>query len=354
MEIALNDRNLRYSGRIDMDNPEKPEFIFPSSSLQFCFWGKSAKILIRNNRNYWSNSVGAIVDGIQKKWDLKEDGITEIELLNEQTDGKHEILLFKRMDSCHEFILEGLVLSDGASLLELPPLPNRKIEVYGDSVSAGEVSEAVDYTGKKDPEHDGEYSNSWYSYSWMTARKLNAQIHNISQGGIPLLNGTGWVEPPIYPGMEYMWDKVHYYPGQSKVTQWDFSKYIPDLVIIAVGQNDKQPEDFMKENPDGEKAVRWKRKYKKFILNIREKYPKAVIILATTILNHDASWDEAIEQVCREIADDRVLHFLYSRNGCGTPGHIRIPEAEEMSDELVEYIENLEIDVWNEKEKIQQ
>ena len=82
------------------------------------------------------------------------------------------------------------------------------------------------------------------------------------------------------------------------------------------------------------------------------KYPKAVIILATTILNHDASWDEAIEQVCREIADDRVLHFLYSRNGCGTPGHIRIPEAEEMSDELVEYIENLEIDVWNEKEKI--
>ena len=32
------------------------------------------------------------------------------------------------------------------------PLPERKIEVYGDSVSAGEVSEAVDYTGEEDPE----------------------------------------------------------------------------------------------------------------------------------------------------------------------------------------------------------
>ena len=36
--------------------------------------------------------------------------------------------------------------------------------MYGDSVSAGEVSEAVEYTGKPDPEHNGQYSNSWYSY----------------------------------------------------------------------------------------------------------------------------------------------------------------------------------------------
>ena len=65
-------------------------------------------------------------------------------------------------------------------------MPERKIEVYGDSVYAGEVSEAVEYTGKEDPEYNGEYSNSWYSYAWMTARKLNAQIHDIAQGGIAL------------------------------------------------------------------------------------------------------------------------------------------------------------------------
>ena len=32
-------------------------------------------------------------------------------------------------------------------------------------------------------------------------------------------------------------------------------------------------------------------------------------------------------------------HFLYRRNGAGTPGHIRIPEAEEMAEELAGYIE---------------
>ena len=66
----------------------------------------------------------------------------------------------------------GFEIEDEAKLLELPDAPKRKIEVYGDSVSAGEVTEAVDYTGKSDPEHQGGYSNSWYSYAWMTARML--------------------------------------------------------------------------------------------------------------------------------------------------------------------------------------
>lgn len=41
----------------------------------------------------------------------------------------------------------------------LKPLSGRRIEVYGDSVSAGEVSEAVDCVGKEDPVHNGGYSN---------------------------------------------------------------------------------------------------------------------------------------------------------------------------------------------------
>ena len=45
---------------------------------------------------------------------------------------------------------------------------------------------------------------------------------------------------------------------------------------------------------------------------------------------------------------NRIRHFLYRRNGCGTPGHIRISEAEEMAEELVDYINHLDIPVWEE------
>ena len=75
-----------------------------------------------------------------------------------------------------------------------------------------------------------------------------------------------------------------------------------------------------------------------------------MILLATTILEHHRNWDLAIDEVCealRRDGDERVFHFLYSRNGCGTPGHIRIPEAEEMAEELVRFIEGLSVNVWD-------
>ena len=41
-----------------------------------------------------------------------------------------------------------------------------------------------------------EYSNSWYSYAWIAARKLDAQLHDIAQGGVALLDNTGWYHEP--------------------------------------------------------------------------------------------------------------------------------------------------------------
>ena len=350
MKVALDDVRLQYSGRIDRRNRKKPEWVFPATSLTFRFFGKTAKLTVQNKKGCWNSYVGAIVDGEQKTFPLKEKGRTEIIFVDGE-EKEHTILFFKRMDSCHEIVLEELELSDGSMLLEPPKKPKRKIEVYGDSVSAGEVSEAESYCGKEDPNHNGEYSNSWYSYAWITARKLNAEIHDIAQGGIALLDGTGWFCDPIFLGMESVWDKVHYNPEISEMTKWDFRQYVPDVVIVAIGQNDNHPEDYMKEDIEGEKAIRWRRHYKKWIQSIRNTYQDAVIILTTTILCHDKNWDESIERVCKELDDDRVFHFLYSKNGCGTPGHIRGSESEEMAEELASYIDMLseKIPVWKEE-----
>lgn len=329
VKILLSDSRLSYSGRIDRRNPERPELIFPASSLVFHFRGRRAVLTLTNRSTCQENYVGAIVDGTQKKWKLKGEGRTCLVILEEKEDREHQVLFFKRQDGCHEIILESLELSEGSRLLDLPKRPERRIEIYGDSVSAGEVSEAVEYKGRPDPEHSGEYSNSWYSYGWIAARKLGAELHCISQGGIPLLNGNGWVEPPVYPGMEYMWDKVHYHPAFGEPSAWEFSCYVPHVVIAAVGQNDSHPEDYMKTDPNGVRARYWRYRYQCWIRAIREKYPRAVIFLTTTIMEHS-----------------RIRHFLYGRNGRGTPGHIRIPEAFEMAEELADYINGLDIPVW--------
>ena len=175
----------------------------------------------------------------------------------------------------------------------------------------------------------------------MTARKLNAQIHDIAQGGVSLLDDTGWFAGPVCKGMFSMYDKIEYHPDLGVQKRWDFSKYTPDVVVVAIGQNDAHPENFMAEEYNGEKAVYWRMAYKDFIGKLRVRYPEAHILLATTILNHDAAWDKAIDEVCEKLreTDDRIHHFLYTNNGCGTHGHIRISEAEKMADELATFIE---------------
>ncbi len=346
MKIDLNRSELVYSGRIDQHDPKEPVMIYPASSLHFRFWGKSASLQIRNRHAYWENSMGAVIDGEQKRYVLNDEGSTWLNLVDDVFESEHDILIYKRMDSCHEAVLEKLELSDGAHVLPAPERPARRIEVYGDSVSAGEVSEAVEYVGKQDPEHNGEYSNSWYSYAWMTARKLGAEIHDIAQGGIALLDGTGWFNEPDYIGMETVWNKLHYNPVFGEPVEWNFSGYTPHVVIVAIGQNDSHPEDYMKDDHKGAKARKWKKAYAGFLGNIRRKYPKAWIVCITTLLEHDPAWDHAIDDVCREMDDDRIAHFTFRRNGKGTPGHLRIPEAEEMAEELSAYIESLGVD-WD-------
>lgn len=347
MFIFADNPLLQYSGRIDFENKKKPVFVYPASFVRFRFTGKLLKIQVENKNMYWENYLGYILDGEQNKILLSDSKAQWFEIPIENDKEEHEFLLFKRQDSCHVFTFYGLELEEGGQLLKADAMPERRIEVYGDSVSAGEVSEAIEFVGKPDPVHNGEYSNSWYSYAWMTARKLNAQIHNIAQGGIALLDATGWFYEPNYIGMEQVYDKIKYHPDLGKIENWDFLLYRPHVVIVAIGQNDSNPEDYMASDPEGEKTEKWKRHYKQFLLRLREIYPKAVIIPTTTILVHSPNWDEAIKAVCKELNDKNIHHFLYKRNGVGTPGHIRISEAEEMSEELSAFILSLGDEIWH-------
>lgn len=344
--ISPSNENLRYMGRIDFSVPDAPVFVYPCTSVSFRFTGSSVTCVVTNIHSYYENSVGIILDGVQKKCVLSDTEERQRLVFDHLPEGEHSLMLFKRMDCCHYLVFHGFILDETGIALPSPDLPNRKIEVYGDSVSAGEVCELVDFCGKADPPHNGEYSNSWYSYSWLTARQLNAQIHDIAQGGIALLENTGYFCAPNCLGMKDMYDKIQYYPYLPGIKQWDFQRYQPHVVIVAIGQNDNHPDDYMEQGIENSKAVIWREHYAAFIRRLRSLYPHAEIILSTTILNHGPNWDVAIDTVCRELNDPKVHHFLYSNNGCGTPGHIRIPEAEKMADELSAYINTLGDEIW--------
>lgn len=347
MLVSPRDELLQYTGRIGDENGD-PKMIFPCSSVKFHFRGTSASIVISIKKEKWSVSAGCIMDGNQLCFRLPDEGTVRIDLCRDMPDCDHMVTFFKRQDTCNTFVIHGIILSEGSELTECPERPKRRIEVYGDSVSAGGVCEAVEYMGRKDPEdHDGKYSNCWYAYSWVTARKLKSEIHNISQGGIALIPGTGRFHEPNLIGMEQLYDKWDFTQDDiDNGTKWDFGRYTPHVVIVAFGQNDHSPEDYMKEDINGEKAKNWREHYKAFLTRIREVHPKATIICCTTIFIHDAAWDKSIDMVVNELADKKIHHFMYTLNGCGTPGHIRIPEGEMMAQELTGFINSLGEEIW--------
>lgn len=376
------DPAFTYEGRIDMEDPKAPTFVYACSFFRFRLKGQWGALAIKNRHSYFENTLGILVDGAYRGKLVLHDGsnpsgesfdqymlrlsaenaaedFDEIgRSLDPETrfydvsaflDGEeHEITVFKRMDACHYFTFMGLVAAQGACSPSLERLPERRIEVFGDSVSCGEVSEAVGRCGMSDPEgHNGIYSNSFYSYSWILARKLGARLHDTSQGGIALQDGEGYFNEPDRRGMLSTYNKIQYNPSLGPLKEWDLKNYIPHVVILAIGQNDAHPINYMAEDYHGEAARKWRESYLEMIGLLRKHYPKAEIVLTTTILGHDREWDEAIEEVCRECKDPKVHHFLYSQNGCGTSGHIRRPEAEKMACEMEEFLNSLE-HLWEE------
>ena len=97
---------------------------------------------------------------------------------------------------------------------------------------------------------------------------------------------------------------------------------------------------------NSERSKQWREHYKEFIEGLKKQYPEAKIVCCTTLLCHDESWDRSIGEVVKELDHPDITQCLFTRNGKGTPGHLRIPEAEEMSQELAAYIEKLNVKGW--------
>lgn len=338
---------LQYCGRIDDENPDAPVFTMPASFVRMAFTGSSyVKAVVINKRHYNRSFLGILLDDTQSKIEVEQDGEPVVLTLVENLDkgSEHMVTLFKRMDNCHEYAFLGFLLEYGAKVEKCRPLPRKKIEFYGDCATAGEASEALAYCGKSDPFHEGELSNAYFSYAWIAARRLHARVHLVAQGGIALLDGTGHFMDG-QAGMESCYRKVRFYQEEGERKDWDFNRYTPHVVVVAIGQNDAYPEDIMQDGQSG-KAKVWQQRYKEWILSLRTLYPKAWIVLTTTVRYHHAGWDRSIGKAFAELDDPKIVHFLYEENGRGTPGNIRVQEAMNMALELSRFIEALGNDVW--------
>lgn len=347
MKIIPNSKQFLYNGRIDLSQPEKPLLTYAGCSVETEFTGNKIGVYLINEAMSDYCSVGALVDGIQYKFDLKEsDREIYIELPIRDKKKIHTFSVFKRQAAANYIRFCGIETEDNAEV----KLPQKNytlnIEVFGDSVSAGELCEAVYYEGSCDyPEFKsaGIYDNSYFAYPFILGRKLNARVFDNAQGGISLFDKTGFFcgpEVESLVGLETTYDKMSYVKySREGYSDWDFSRFTPDLIIMAVGQNDHQPKPEVIDDP--EYMGRWKAKYKEIITDLRSRYGKPVkVLMILTLLMHDPKWDKIIDDIESEMGDNDIRHFTFKRCGKATPGHPRITEQFEMASELETYIKD--------------
>jgi hypothetical protein len=246
--------------------------------------------------------------------------------------GPHRFLLTKRTEGKEgATAFQGLELADGGELLQPPPRKRRHIEFFGDSITSGMGNEAPE-NSRDDLARD---KNNFLSYASITARKLDAEAHVISQSGIGIMiSWFPFTMPEFYDQLSAVGD------NDSK---WDFKSWTPDVVVVNLFQNDSwliDREKRLHPVPDDAQRVQ---AYKQFIQRIRALYPQAYIVCALGSMDATrpgSKWPgyvrSAVEQLQREQDDRRMDTIFFEFNGF--LGHPRVAQHERNAERLTAFI----------------
>ena len=322
--VSADDAKIRFTGRFDAREAAGPRCQWSASAVTLRFRGAELNAKIRD-------SSGA--DRLQIALDGKPAQVLPLEkdahlyrIASGLTSGTHTVTLFKRTEAFVGILqFEGFQLCAGGALLIMPPA-KRRLEVIGDSISCGYGNEGANQNEHFTPETE----NAYLTYGAIAARTFGAEYVCIAWSGRKM-----WPDntiPEIYDRA------LPTDPGSA----WDFSRQIPDAVLINLATN-----DFGRENPD-EKG--WTDAYKTFIARVRKNYPKARIYCAIGPMMSDnyPAGHHALTTVrsylARVVADERssgdknvsLLEFepQDGKNGLGSDYHPSVKTHELMAEKL--------------------
>jgi len=330
---AAQSSAIRFVGRVDSTNADFVKIYWPGTAMHFRFSGRNADIQLKDQKG--ENYLNIVVDGGEPNV-LKLDSFKHwYNLATNLPKGEHTISIYKRTEWNHGSTDIFSFRANG-TFLEVPKPLGRVIEFFGNSISTGYANQ--DFSGEDKP--DGLKTNNYIAYSAMTARALDADMICTAKAGIGVL--VSWF-PLIMPEM---YDRLD--PNDS-TSHWDFTKVIPDIVVINLLQNDSwivgKPDyvefthRFGKKRPTEKDIVK---AYKSFLESIRKVYPSTPILC--TLGNMDATrkgslWPAYVQEAVKQMKDTKIqtLFFPYKDSA----GHPHPKDHQNMADQLVPKIQEM-------------
>jgi len=322
-------------GRIETVTGQYAKFYWPGTSVTINFKGTEIKATLKNGEE--DTYFYAIVDGKENEaTKIKADTIkSTIMLASGLENVKHSVQLFKLSNNTSYTYFYNFELADGSELLEAAPLPQRKIEFYGNSITAGH---GVDVLPEGEDSGSPDYFNNYWTYAARTARHFNAQYSCIARSGIGIM--LSWF-PEIMPEV---YDRIN--PADPK-SKWNFANYTPDIVVVNLFQNDswlvnnpKHPQYIARFGTTAPSESFIIESYSNFIKNIRTKYPNASIICALGSMDATkvgSPWPGYIEKAVKGMNDSKIYTCFFPFKN--TSGHPKTAEQKVMADQLIDFID---------------
>ncbi|MCS0613598.1 GDSL-type esterase/lipase family protein [Massilia kyonggiensis] len=328
--VAPSDKHLLYTGRVDFAQPDAPVITWPNTAIAGNFTGTALAVTLDDEKG--KNYFNVFIDGDTASPLIIEaaQGSKKYDVIAGLAPGKHSFLITKRTEGEEgATVFRGLELADGGQMLAPPPRPKRRIEFFGDSITSGMGDEAP-MNGRDDVGRD---KNSYLSYAGITARNLNAELHQTSQSGIGvMISWFPFTMPDFYDQLSAV--------GNND-TKWDFSRWTPDVVVVNLMQNDRWLiGDRHQLQPEPDDAGRIAA-YEKFVKRIRQLYPKAYIVCALGSMDatRDPQWPgyvKAAVEDMRKGGDQRIDTVFFPFTGYGA--HPRLKHQRDNAQILTAFI----------------
>ena len=272
--------------------------------------------------------------------------------LDESTDGK-EIVLAQFSDGGIHTVLVRKMNYDWWGYVELtglgcdgtfcpaPDKPEKKILVYGDSITVGYGVEypAVGGVGGDVPEKE----DGTRAYAALFADHFGAQIAEYCNSGVSI-GIPCWREKAIMDD-GYFRQYAYFDTG----SRYDMGAYVPDLIICNLGTNDHgglvngvsnfgngtacAPAD--RYTPKDLEVA-----YSAFITSMKDLYPHAVIIIGYGMMGTSATVDTAIRHAVRDCGYADVRYCNFTTVECSAnAGHPTLAGQTDGYRQLVRFLE---------------
>jgi hypothetical protein len=287
--FTADDPRINYYGRFDFADPLSPRWNWSGSTIEARFSGSSVGLgLIDGKADYDIEIDGAVDTVLRTKSDIERYDAGGF------TDAMHTIRIVQRSENhASAARFKGFYLADGKTLGDPPAKPIRKIEFIGNSDL---VAYGVESTIPSCNSSQVRFStNTNLSFGSLIAKAFNAQSTILAWSGKGLVRN--WDSPSKRSATSF----TAYYDRTlgSLDTKWDFTQWIPDLVVIILGWN-----DFYTSSGDSTMVpddTMYIGDYHTFISGIYRHYPGTAVLCVSTHIGH------LLDNVKRVVAEETSL-----------------------------------------------